>query len=143
MNTPFGVIVLLLSLLGWVGQIISAISPPLAVRWGLMESKTVVDPVFHADVRAECVWDSLTLWTLPLAAVLLLVGEPSWTFFGLIGGGMYLYFGGRGVAQRITMRRSGIKVGEPGTVKTAYVFLTLWGVAGLATIVLAARALWG
>jgi len=126
-----------LSLLGWGGQVISAIAPRAAVRWGLTESETEVDPVFHADSRAECIWDSLSLWTLPLAAVLFLLGEHIWTIPGLIGGGMYVYFAGRGIAQRLTMQRRGMGIGEPQTVKTAYVFLTLWGAAGIATITVA------
>ena len=137
MTIVLGVSVLVLSLLGWGGQVISAIAPQAAARWGLTESETEVDPVFHADSRAECIWDSLSLWTLPLAAVLLLLDEHIWTIPGFIGGGMYVYFAGRGIAARLIMLRRGIKIGEPATVKTAFVFLTLWGAAGAATSIVA------
>ena len=143
MTLAFGVLVLMLSLLGWMGQLLTAVAPRLAVRWGVAESEAEVDSTFLADIHAECVWDSLSLWTLPLAATLLILDEPSWTIFGLIGGGMYLYFAGRGIAQRITMQRRGIPVGKPSTVKTAYVFLALWGSAGVAMIVLAYNEILG
>ena len=135
--------VLGLSLLAWGGQIVSATAPQTAARWGLTELETDVDPAFHADVRAECIWDSMSLWTLPLAAALLLLNDRMWTIPGLIGGGMYVYFAGRGIAQRLAMQRRGIRIGEPATVKTAYVFLTLWGAAGIATITVASLRLLG
>ncbi len=137
MAFAIGACVLILSLLAWLGQIVSAVAPDRAVRWGLTEDESEVDPTFLADIRAECIWDSLTLWTLPVAAVLMILDEASWTFFGLIGGGMYLYFAGRGIAQRIIMTRRGILVGKPENVKTFYVFLALWGAVGLAVMVLA------
>jgi hypothetical protein len=143
MITAFALVVLLLSLLAWIGQVVSATSPKLAVRWGLTEPESDVDAAFYADVRAECAWDALTLWTLTAAAILLLLSAQAWRPFGLIGGGMYLYFAGRGIAQRLTMRRRGIAVGKPSTVKSAYVLLALWGLAGAATIALASHPLPG
>ena len=50
-------------------------------------------------MRGEAIWDSVTLWTLPLAGVLLLLNNPLWVYFGLVGGGMYLYFAGRGLSR--------------------------------------------
>ena len=141
MRIAFAVALLLLSLLAWIGQLLSATSPRLATRWGLTEPEGDIDPTFHADVRAECVWDALTLWTLTVAAVLLIFSKPVWSLFGLIGGGIYLYFAGRGIAQRLTMRRRGIAVGKASTVKQAYVLLTLWGLSGAAAIALASRDL--
>lgn len=143
MITAFAWLVLALSLLAWVGQLISAVAPRLAVRLTLTEPPADVDPVFHRDVRAECVWDALTLWTLVAAAVLLLFSEPGWALFGLLGGGMYVYFAGRGVAQRVALRRSGIAVGTPSTVVQAYLFLTLCGAIGAATAGLASLDLLG
>lgn len=137
MTTAFAIIVLLLALMAWLGQLVTAVAPRLAVQLTLTEPEADVDPTFHLDVRAECVWDALSLWTLAAAAILLLLSEPSWTPFGLIGGAMYVYFAGRGIAQRLVLRRNGIAVGKPATVAQAYIFLTLWGLSGLATIILA------
>ena len=143
MTVALALCVLLLSLLAWIGQLLSAAAPRFAVRWQLTEGEADIDPAFHADVRAECVWDSLTLWTLAVAAILLLLSEPAWALFGLFGGGMYVYFAGRGIAQRFAMQRRGIRIGKPANVKLAYLLLSLWGLAGAATTVLASYQLCG
>ena len=81
------------------------------------------------------------MWTLPVAGVLLVLNNPVWVYFGLVGGGMYLYFAGRGIVVRRVMQRRGIRVGMPETLKVAYVFLALWGLAAVITIVMALAAL--
>ena len=141
MTTALAITVLLLSLLAWGGQLITAVAPRLAERLALTEPEAEVDPVFHRDVRAECVWDALSLWTLVVAAALRLAAHPAWTLFGLVGGGMYVYFAGRGVAQRLSLRRAGIRIGRPSSVASAWVFLTLWGLSGAATAALACHDL--
>lgn len=140
MTIAFGVAVLVLGLFAWLGQVVALVDPQRAARLGLSESEERIDPAFHADGRAECLWDSLTLWVLPTAAALLLAGHPSWRVLAPIGGAMYLYFGGRGVLQRRAMRRRAVRIGSEANVKSAYVFLTLWGLAGASMI---ARALVG
>ena len=86
-------------------------------------------------------WDSLTLWTMVLAGVLLLAGNSWWTYFGLVGGGMFVYFAGRGIATRRAIQQAGFSVGSPKTVSQAYVFLSLWGAIGLITVIAAINAL--
>ena len=130
MDVALGIIALVLTIPAWLGQVVAAIKPSTAERFGLIEPETDVDPAFYADVRAECAWDSITLWVLPLAGLLLLLGNRSWTLFGLAGGGMYVYFAGRGILQRITMRRRGIGVGKSGAVASAIVALSVWGLTG-------------
>ena len=139
--TALAIVLLLLSLSAWVGQVLSAVAPALAAKWGLTEPESAVHPAFHADIRAECVWDAFTLWPAVVAAVLLLFGHPSWSIFGLIGGAVYLYFAGRGIAQRVALRRRGFAVGTPSNVRSAYVALSLWGLAGLSSIALASYTL--
>jgi hypothetical protein len=73
--------------------------------------------------------------------VLLLIDVPEWSIFGLVGGGTYLYFAGRGIAQRITLKRRGIAIGAPASQRIAYVFLSLWAVAAIASIALASAEL--
>lgn len=115
--------------------------PKTAVTWGLREAEDEVEPVYGADVQAEATWDVLTLWALPMAGLLLIVDAPEWGYFGLVGGGMYVYFAGRGVLTRLEMQRRGFRVGASNAVKAAYIFLTLWGVVGLVTIVAATISL--
>lgn len=138
MDTAWGLTILVLGLLAWGGQTLSALSRPTAVRLGLTEPPSAIDPAFDADVRGEAPWDLLTLWTLPLAGLLLVLDQPSWAYLGMVGGAIYLYFGGRGISQRLTMGQSGIPIGSVNTVRTAIAALAIWGTAGLVTIVIAA-----
>ena len=138
MDVIWGVIVLVISLIGWLGQAITAFSPELAARWGVTEPEDDVDSTFYADVHGEAYWDTLTIWTLPVAGLLLILNSSAWPYFGLVGGGMYLYFAGRGMVVRWIMQRRAIRIGKPETLKTIYVFLTVWGLVGVITIAMAA-----
>jgi len=142
MDLFWGVILIIFTLLVcWLGQTITAFSPKLAVKLGLTEPESDVDPTFYADVRGEAIWDTMILWTLPVAGILLILNNTLWAYFGLVGGGMYLYLAGRGIAVRLAMQRRGIRIGKPGTLKLFYVFLTLWGVIAVVTIIMAVAAL--
>ncbi len=141
MDALWGAVIVLLSLPCWAGQLMSWLWPATAERLQLTEAADSVEPAFHADVRGEAVWDVLTLWTLPLAGVLLISGVDAWAFWGLVGGGMYVYFAGRGIFTRRAMQRRGLRVGEPAFVRTAFIGLALWGVLGLVVIAFAADAL--
>ncbi|MDC1142131.1 hypothetical protein OAU50_03495 [Planctomycetota bacterium] len=96
----------------------------------MTEKLEAVDPAFYADVRAESAWDSLTLWILPLAAVLHFIGNTHWVAIGLLGGGMFLYFAGRGIAQRLHMQAKGIRVGPKKQVWVFVTALSIWGLCG-------------
>jgi len=141
MNILWGVILTILSSIGYFGQVISAFWPETAARLGLTEPESDVDPAFYADVRGEAFWDTAILWTLPVAGVLLIFGNPLWVHFGLVGGGMYLYFSGRGIIVRRVMQQRGMQIGTPENLKMANIFLTLWGLAAVITIVMALAAL--
>lgn len=93
------------------------------------------------DIRGEALWDFLTLWTLLAAGVLLILDNRAWAYFGLVGGGMYVYFAGRGILTRLEMQRRGFRIGKPQNVGTAYIFLAVWGAVGLVTIIAAVVAL--
>ena len=54
---------------------------------------------------------------------------------------MYLYFAGRSIVVRLAMQRHGIRIGKPETVKLYNAILTLWGLIGLVTILMAVAAL--
>ena len=101
---------------------------------GLAEAEDSVEAVFWADGQGEAAWDLLSLWVLPLAGILLLVGNLAWAYLGLIGGGAYVYFAGRGILSRLQLQRRGFRIGEPGTVRVGLLMLGVWGAAGLVTI---------
>lgn len=137
MNIIWGVILFFLTAIGYFGQVISAFWPNKAVELGLTEPEADVDPTFYADVRGEAFWDTAILWILPVAGVLLMLNNPVWVYFGLVGGGMYLYFAGRGIVVRRLMNRQGIRIGQSNALKVANIFLILWGLAACITIVMA------
>lgn len=141
MNIIWGAVLIIFTLIVcWLGQITVVVAPTLATRLGLAEPEADLDPAFAADGRGEAIWDSLILWTLPMAGILLILDNPRWAYFGLVGGGMYLYFAGRGIAQRLAMQRSGIRIGKPEQLKLFYGALVLWGLIAVVTIVMAVMA---
>jgi hypothetical protein len=143
MDVTWGLVVVLLSLLCWAGQAISSIAPARAVRLSLMEDEGDVEPAFFADGRGEAAWDSLTLWTMVVAGALLIVDRAAWAYFGLVGGGMYVYFAGRGIFTRVAMLRRGLRIGTRANQRIGLVFLSIWGAMGAITIVAAIAELRG
>ena len=142
MNLIWGSILIIFTLfVCWLAQVINAFSPKLAARLGVTERESDVDPTFFVDGRGEAIWDALILWTLPVAGILLILNSPLWTYFGLVGGGMYLYFAGRLVVVRLAMQRRGIRIGKPETVKLFNIVGMLWGLIGAITIIMAVLAL--
>ncbi|MGB5756948.1 MAG: hypothetical protein WBM50_08540 [Acidimicrobiales bacterium] len=143
MTITWGLIVTLLSLLSWGGQAVSWFSPSTAARWKLAEAEEDVEPTFWADGRGEALWDAMTLWTMVVAGVLLIANASSWAYFGLVGGGMYLYFGGRIIFTRVAMERRGLRIGTPQNVQLGYIFGALWAAMALITIVASIASLEG
>jgi hypothetical protein len=142
MDIIWGAILIIFTLiLCWLGQVVNAASPRLAARLGLSEPESDVDRTFFVDTRGEAIWDALILWTLPVAGVLLILDSAAWAYFGLVGGGMYVYFAGRGLVVRWHMQRQGIAIGKPETVKLFNAVLALWGIVGMVTIIMAVAAL--
>lgn len=138
MNIIWGAILIIFTgILCWLGQVINASSPTLAARLGLTEPESDVDPTYFVDGRGEAIWDALILWTLPVAGILLILNNPWWVYFGLVGGGMYLYFAGRMLVVRLAMQRHGIRIGKPETVKLYNAVLILWGLLAVVTIIMA------
>ena len=141
MELIWGIIILVLGLLAWAGQALSWFAPHTAARLSLTEPEGAVEDVYWADIRGEALWDTWTLWTLPLAAILLIGSHGAWAYLGLIGGGMYVYFAGRGILTRLELRRRGFRIGDERGVQQALVMLGVWGAAGLVTIGAAVAAL--
>jgi hypothetical protein len=134
MGIVWGIIVVGLSLLCWGGQAVSWFSPATGVRLSLADAEETVEPAFFADARGEALWDTLTLWTMPVAGVLLLADHAAWTYFGLVGGGMYLYFAGRGLFTRMALQRQGLAIGTTQNVRLGLTFLVIWGAMAVLTI---------
>lgn len=143
MDTFWAVVLIVLGLLAWVGQILSLFAPSTAEKLSLVEKEETVDQVYWADIRGEALWDFLTLWTLMVAGVLLLLDHHAWPYFGLISGSIYVYFGGRGILTRLEIRRSGFRIGDPATVQLGLIMLAVWAVVGLITIITATTELSG
>jgi hypothetical protein len=143
MNLIWGTILVIFTLvLSWLAQVVNILLPPaMAAKLGLNEPESDVDPTFFVDTRGEALWDALSIWPLPVAGILLLLNSPQWAYFGLVGGGMYLYLAGRGIVVRRLMQRRGIRIGSPGTLRAYYAFLILWGLIAVVTIVMAVAAL--
>ena len=141
MAVTWGVVLIVLSALCWGGQTIAWFSPRTAVRLSLTESEDSVAPAFYADVRGEALWDTMTLWLTIVAGVLLIMGSPAWAYFGLSGGAIYCYFAGRGLITRRQMQLRGLPIGTPEAVRTAFVFLSIWGAMGLITVIAAGVSL--
>lgn len=136
-----GIVLIVLSLLAWGGQTISWLKPDIAVKLTLMEAEEDVEPTFWADIRGEAAWDALTLWTMPVAGILLIANVDAWAYFGLVGGGMYAYFAGRGLFTRLAMQRRNLRIGSPSSVTVGLTFLAIWGLMGVITIAAAVAAL--
>lgn len=141
MGIVWGVVMIALGALAWGGQTLAWLAPTLATRWGLTEAEQEVEPVYHADIRGEARIDAFTLWTMLVAGVLLVLDHEAWPYFGLVGGGMYAYFAGRGVSTRLEMQHDGFRIGSPQGIRVAYAFLVAWGVLALVTIAAAVAVL--
>lgn len=135
MGIVWGVAVAALALLAWGGQTLALFAPEVAERLTLTEPEDEVEAAFYADVRGEALWDFLTLWTLLVAGVLLISDAAAWPYFGIVGGAVYVYFAGRGVFARREMQRRGLRIGSAANVKSAYVMLPVWAIAGAVTLV--------
>lgn len=141
MDIIWGVLLIVFGFIAWGGQMLSALTPRSATKLGLIEPEVDVDPAFYADARGEAKWDSITLWILPLAGLLIILNSPLWVYFGMVGGGIYFYFAGRAISTRLELKKLGIRIGNPQLLKIYFIFATLWGLIGLATIIKSIRAL--
>jgi len=141
MEVIWGTLLTILTLVGWLGQVIYAISPQRGAKLGVGEAEADVDPVFYIDTRGEAIWDAMIIWTLPVAGILLILNNPFWIYYGLVGGGSYLYFAGRNLTTRFLMQRQGIRIGTAFNIKIGYLFLVLWGLAAIITISMAVATL--
>jgi hypothetical protein len=141
MQTGWGFTVTILSLACWGGQVVAWFAPETAIRFGLVENPSEVEPTFQIDARGEALWDLLTLWTMVVAGVLLVIDHDWWPYFGLVGGSAYVYFAGRGIMVRLLLRSHGVQIGTRNNVNSALTALAVWGLTAAITIVVAVNTL--
>lgn len=142
MVTTIGILVLVLGLLAWVGQALSFFLPSVAVRLGVLEPEADVDPTLRIlEAKAEGLIDIFLIWTLPAAALLMILEHPAWPYLALVGGGVFLYFSGLIMLTRVFLKKAGKKVGSSASERTTYLFGSLWMFSALAMIGLSAFSL--
>lgn len=137
MNIIIGIFALVLSLLCWVGQLLSVLTPKFAVQLGLTENEVDVDKVFFIEEKCEAIVDSLLTWIMIPASVLFMLDNPVWIYFGLIGGGIYTYFGIRITLIRVMLSRRDVKIGSLSNVRAAYILGPLCALSGILFIFIA------
>jgi len=137
MNLIWGIILVSVTLKCWIGQIIMAFSPKVAVKIRIIENESDVNQTFFSEKRGNAIWDAISLWTLPFTGILLILNNSLWICFALIGGCIYLYFVGREITFQLKMQRNGIHIGITKKLKLKYMILTLWGLMAIITIMMA------
>lgn len=126
MQIFLGLVFFFVGLVGWCGQLVSAVHFKKAQRWGLQEKNEHTDPIFRTAELNAARWDTVVLWTLILVGVFMVIDHALWPVVALIAGGIHLDAGGREAAKYISLRRQGVRVGSPVNVKVAFgTFATL------------------
>lgn len=129
MRVIFGTLCVIAGLL-YLGQLISVWNVRLAQRLGLQESPDHTDPLLgHVELWAAR-WDLLWLWTLPSAAILMLVDHWLWPYAAMIGGGAFVDAGGREAAKILGLKQEGVRIGSQQEFRLAmavYVYLIAAG----------------
>jgi hypothetical protein len=132
MRIGSGLLFLLMSVL-YLGQVVSVINLPLAQRLGLQEQPDTIDLIYARDAARTPRWDLLSMWTLPLAGLLMLLDNSWWPHLALIGGAIYVDTGGRQAIKLRGYRRERVRVGDDQAVRLAFAvygtFLLLGAVA--------------
>ena len=138
MTTLIGIVVLIAGLVCWIGQSLSFLSPRMAEKLGLSEPENEIDETLYVvETRAQGLVDMLLTWTLPLSGLLMILEHKLWPVLALTGGGIYLYFSGLIILQRVFLKQRGKKVGRPSAERSAYIFGFIWMLCALSMIVLA------
>jgi len=70
MNLIWGIILVSVTLKCWIGQIIIAFSPKVAVKIRIIENESDVNQTFFSEKRGKAIWDAISLWTLPFTGIL-------------------------------------------------------------------------
>lgn len=141
-TTIAGIAIIVLGLICWLGQALVIIAPEVAVKLGVGEPEEDLDPSMYLFERfSQGIMDVLLTWTLPVSALMMLLGNEHWPILALVGGGVYLYFPGVFSITRIVLKKNGMKIGSPKSEMTAYVFGALWTLSAFCMIAFAVAEL--
>jgi hypothetical protein len=136
MHIVWGIVVAVLSLVAWGGQTVTWLKARLGRRPAPSQPQGGVEMAHLLGIRGEAPFDTVTLWTMVVAGVLLVVDNGAWAYFGLVGGGMYVYFAGRALFTSVAGHRE-----SQSTTSLGYALLVVWAIMGLITIAAAVVAL--
>lgn len=141
MRIVLGIVFVVFGGFGYLTQLISGISYPLAQRLGFQESSEDTDPLYRRAEANTARWDTFVLWTLLVTGILMLTQSSLWPYLALVAGGIYLDAGGREAARYLSLRKEGIRVGNVREVRTAFVFFPVMSAIGLLAVAYAAWSL--
>lgn len=140
MKIAIGIAVIVTGLICWIGQSLSFFAPAVATKLGVCEAEGEIDPVLYLiETKANGLTDTALTWTLPLSALLMILNVSVWPMLALLGGGIYLYFPGLVILNRVFLKRHGRNIGKASSEYTAYVLGFIWIVSAVAMITLAIR----
>ena len=132
-----GITVIIVGLIAWLGQSLSFIAPEMATKLGLLEPKEDMDESFYIiEAKALCLNDMLLSWVFPASGVLMLLDNPLWPYFGLVGAGIFLYFSGLVAFMRIYLKRGDKKIGNPVSEKVAYTYSVICSLVSISMMFL-------
>jgi hypothetical protein len=142
MSILIGIVVIIAGLICWIGQVLSFYSPHIAVKIGLCEPESEMDPTLYIiETKAHGLTDMLLTWILPASGFLMILEIEFWPILALIGSGIYLYFPGIIILHRIFLKKEEKKIGSSSAVIGTYVFGTLWILCAIAMIILSGMEL--
>ncbi len=137
MRTTVGLICIVLGGIGWLGQLISAVCFERAQQWGLQEKSDHTDPLYRTAELNAARWDTLALWTIMVAGILIVFDHSFWPLFAMLAGGVSLDAGGREAAKYYSLTKHGVRVGSSFNIRLAYGTFASLIVIGLVLIVYA------
>ncbi len=128
-------IVFLLGMFAFGGQLLSVINWELAVKLVIQEKEFECDPFHTPNEKGIAVIDALLSWATPLACILYFINNSNWVYFGFIGGSIAIYQFGIMVFPRIFLQNNKMRIGGDKSVRFVYIFAPLWGLSGLFMVI--------
>lgn len=135
MTTVLGIICVLFGGFSWLAQLVSAVNFPLAQRLGLQEKSEGTDALYQQAELNSARWDVAVLWILPAAGILMLSGHHWWPYLGLLAGGIYLDGAGREAAKYTSLKKSGVRLGNPREYWITLVYFVVMFLVGLGVVI--------
>jgi hypothetical protein len=134
MRIIFGLVFVVIGALFYASQLLSSINFALAQRLGLQEKAEHADPLCFRLELGTARWDSLSLWMVPVAGILMLLDHSWWPYAGLIGGGVYVDAGGREAVKYLGLRAHGVRVGTVNELRLGFGVFALLIIIGVLMI---------